>query len=154
MVVGLIQLAHKMSRAPAHASSTPPPRLPVPFFATLSLFSALSLSLSVYFRSQMWHGLNLGFTSASDSFVCRCQLPLAIVLFIMYLFHFYILTFSFVLSLIFSFFASVSPLSWPIKWAPGRGGADVCDGIKMKLAMHIFSLNCVYNSLVYNSITV
>lgn len=47
MVVGLIQLAHKMSRAPAHANSTPPPRLPVPFFATLSLFSALSLSLSV-----------------------------------------------------------------------------------------------------------
>lgn len=48
MVVGLIQLAHKMSRAPAHASSTPPPRLPVPFFATLSLFSALSLSVCVF----------------------------------------------------------------------------------------------------------
>lgn len=114
MVVGLIQLAHKMSRAPLLPVL---PDVPLASCAilcyallstscSLSLCSLLSLPLSVYFRSQMWHGLNLGFTSASHSFVCCClpshHTPLAIVLFIMYLFHFYILTFSFFLRLSFS----------------------------------------------------
>lgn len=109
MVVGLIQLAHKMSRVPPPARTAPCPpgflchsllcsSVYLLLCSPCSLFSPLSLPLSVYFRSQMWHGLNLGFTSASHSFVCCCSTPLAIVLFIMYLFHFYILTFSFFLS--------------------------------------------------------
>jgi len=78
MVVGLIQLAHKMSRTPSQPPSVACSLLllllfPVASCAILLRLLCLSFFLCVYFWSQMWHGLNLGFTSAFF-----CLLPAAL----------------------------------------------------------------------------